>query len=162
MEKFAVEIRWALVFGAMSLLWMMLEKMAGLHDQHIAKHAIYTNLVAIPAIAVYVFALRDKAKESFGGNMNFRQGFYTGLWITFFVTLLSPITQLITSLVITPNFFQNAIQYAVESKTMTQDQAEQYFSLKNYLIQGLFGAPVMGILTSAIVAFVLDKTRKKK
>lgn len=40
MEKFAVEIRWALVFGAMSLLWMMLEKMAGLHDQHIAKHAI--------------------------------------------------------------------------------------------------------------------------
>ncbi|MFN7327183.1 MAG: hypothetical protein ACK5SQ_11430, partial [Chitinophagales bacterium] len=62
MEKFAVEIRWALVFGAMSLLWMMLEKMAGLHDQHIAKHAIYTNLVAIPAIAVYVFALRDKAK----------------------------------------------------------------------------------------------------
>ncbi|MFN7326657.1 MAG: DUF4199 domain-containing protein, partial [Chitinophagales bacterium] len=94
--------------------------------------------------------------------MNFRQGFYTGLWITFFVTLLSPITQSITSLVITPNFFQNAIQYAVESKTMTQDQAEQYFSLKNYLIQGLFGAPVMGILTSAIVAFVLDKTSRKK
>lgn len=93
--------------------------------------------------------------------MNFRQGFYTGLWITLFVTILSPLTQIITSWVITPHFFQNATQYAVESKTMTQEQAEHYFSLTNYLIQGLFGAPVMGILTSAIVAFVLDKTSKK-
>lgn len=161
MEKVALEIRWALVFGAMSLVWMMLEKMVGLHDVHIAKHVLYTNLVALPAIAVYFFALKDKSKQAYGGKMDFRQGFYTGLWITLFVTILSPLTQAISFWVITPNFFQNMIQYVVESKSMTQEQAEQYFSLQKYLIDGVWGAPVMGILTSAIVAFVLEKTSRR-
>lgn len=161
MEKFALEIRWALIFGAMGLVWMMGEKMAGLHDVHIAKHALYTNLIALPAIAVYVFALKDKSKQAYGGKMDFRQGFYTGLWITLFVTILSPLTQVITSLVITPNFFPNMIQYVVEKQSMTQEQAEQYFSLKKYVIEGLWGAPVMGIVTSAIVAFVLEKTSRR-
>jgi hypothetical protein len=40
------------VFTIMTLLWMLLEKSVGLHDKHIDKQAIYTNLIALPAITL--------------------------------------------------------------------------------------------------------------
>lgn len=65
---------------------------------------------------------------------------------------MSPLTQVITSLVITPEFFENAINYAVSNGKMDQSAAEKYFNLNSYILQGLIGAPIMGIVTTAIVA----------
>jgi hypothetical protein len=48
----------------------------------------------------------------------------------------------------------------VANKIQTQSQAEMYFNLKSYTIQGIFGAFSFGVLTSAIVAFVI-KTKIK-
>jgi fumarate reductase subunit C len=160
MKNYRTEIRWALIFVAMSLLWMLLERIAGLHSTYISKHPVYTNFIAVPAIAVYVLALLEKRKKAYQGFMNYQQGFVTGLIITGIVTLLSPLTQVITSIVITPHFFDNAIAYAVSTGKLSQEKAEAYFSLSNYIIQGLIGAPVMGIITSAIVAlFTMKKNR---
>lgn len=159
MKNIKIEIKWALIFAAMSLAWMLIEKLAGLHDAHIDKHPIYTNFIAIPAIAVYVLALNDKRKNFYGGSMSYKQGFISGLIITLFVTVLSPLTQYITSTIITPDFFANAIEYAVANGKTSREAAEAYFSLKSYIVQGLIGAPVMGIVTTAIVAIF---TRGKK
>jgi hypothetical protein len=158
MTSFRYEIKWGLIFSVMTLAWMAFEKMMGWHDQHIDKHATYTNFVAIPAIAVYVLALLDKRKNHYGGHMSYAQGFMSGLVITVIVTLLSPLTQYITSTFITPGFFANATKHAVSKGMMTQEAAAQYFSLKNYIIQGLIGAPVMGLVTTLIVAIF---TRRK-
>jgi hypothetical protein len=158
MKSFRFEIKWALIFVVMSLAWMLFERMMGWHDEQISKHATYTNFVAIPAIAVYVLALLDKRKHYYGGHMSYAQGFMSGLVITAVVTLLSPLTQYITSTFIAPQYFPNAIRHAVSTNAMTQDAAEKYFSLKSYIIQGLIGAPVMGLVTTLIVAIF---TRKK-
>ena len=158
MKSLRFEIKWAIIFVVMSLAWMLFERMMGWHDEHIDKHATYTNFVAIPAIAVYVLALLDKRKNHYGGHMSYAQGFMSGLAITVFVTLLSPLTQYITSAFITPQYFPNAIKHAVSTNAMTQDAAEKYFNLKSYIIQGLIGAPVMGLATTLIVAIF---TRKK-
>jgi len=158
MNKFKLEIKWALFFTIMSLLWMLLERLLGLHDVHIEKHAIYTNFIAIPSILIYVLALFDKRKNYFKGTLSYKQGFICGLIITFIITLLVPLSQYITSTIITPNYFSNAINYAVENELMSKDDAMQFFNLKNYIIQGLIGAPIMGFLTTAIVAIF---TRKK-
>lgn len=160
MGKYKIEIKWALIFVAMGLLWMLLERIAGLHSTHIDKHAIFTNFIAIPAIAIYVLALLDKRKNDYGGTMTYKQGFICGLIITVIVTLLSPLTQLITTTLITPDFFDNMIEYVVEQDTMSREAAENYFNTKNYIIQGLVGAPVMGLLTTAIVAFFTKKEEK--
>ncbi len=137
---------------------MLLEKLAGLHDEHIDKHPIFTNFISIPAIAIYVFALLDKRKNFYKGAMTYKQGFITGLIITVIVTLLSPLTQYITSTVITPEYFPNMISYSVETGKLTQEAAEEYFNLRNYLLEVIIGTPIMGILTTAIVAIF---TRKK-
>lgn len=152
-----IEIKWGVLFAVMNLLWMMLEKSMGLHDEFIEKHANYTNLVAIPAIILYVIALLDKRKNDYNGVMTFKQGFISGLIITLVVTLLSPLTQYITSMYITPEYFNNVINYTVENGMLTKEAAEKQFNLNSYIIQGLLFAPVMGIATSLIVALFTQK-----
>jgi hypothetical protein len=157
MRKLSVEIKWALLFVAFTLVWMLGEKLAGLYSTHIDKHAIVTNFFAVPAIAIYVLALLDKRRNSYGGTMTWKQGFVCGLIITLFVTMVSPLTQVIIAKVIAPEYFPNVISYAVSSGEMEQAAAEEYFNLRSYIQQVLIGTPVMGIVTSAIVAIFTRK-----
>lgn len=160
MKNIKTEIKWGLLFVAMQLLWMTMEKLTGLHDEHIDQHMIYTNFVAIPSILIYVLALLDKRKKDYGGFMTYKQGFISGLIITAIVTLLSPLTQFLTSEVISPDYFANATEYAVSEGKMTREAAEEYFNLKSYLIQVIIGTPVMGIITTAIVAIFTRRSPK--
>tara|TARA_R100001143_G_C3360653_1_gene135260 strand:+ start:10527 stop:11003 length:477 start_codon:yes stop_codon:yes gene_type:complete len=157
MKKYRIEIKWALIFVGMMLLWMLMERLLGFHDAHIDKHAIVTNLIAIPAIAIYVFALLDKRKNFYDGFMSYKQGFISGLIITLIVTLFTPLIQYITSTVITPDYFSNIIEYTVNEGMMEREDAEAYFNLKSYMIQATIGAPIMGLLTTAVVAFFTKK-----
>jgi len=161
MEKIKIEIKWALIFIGMSLLWMVLEKMLGLHSTHIDKHMYLTNLFAIPAILVYVLALKDKKKNYYNGEMSYKQGFLSGLIITIIVTVFAPLTQWITSTIITPEYFPNVIAHSVETGYhKSLEEAEAYFNLKNYILQSTVGALIMGVVTSAIVAlFVRTKSK---
>ena len=152
MKKHKLELKWAFIFCAMSLLWMLAERLAGLHDVNIAAHAMYSNFVAIPAIIIYFLALREKRSIDFHGYMTFRQGFISGLFLSLFVAVLSPIVQVITFKIITPYYFENAIKYAVAHNLMTIDAALANFNLNAYMLQAFLGALFMGIVTSAIVA----------
>lgn len=160
MKNYLIELKWALLFVIMMLTWMWMEKVAGLHDIHINKHAIYTNFVAIPAIAIYVLALLDKRKNFYHGAMTFRQGFRTGLIITLIVTLFSPLMQYVTSTWITPDYFSNVISFAVSQGEMSQQEAQEYFNLKNYILQSFIGSFVMGLVTTLIVALLVKRGRK--
>lgn len=155
MNKYLTEIRWGIIFTAVMLLWMWGEQLAGLHGRLIAQHATYTNLFAIPAILIYVLALRQKKQRDYKGNMDWKQGMRAGLLITLVVVLLSPPAQWLTHKVITPEYFLNVQAYAVSQNMMTAEQAAEYFSLGNYILQSMIGAAIMGILTSVIVAFFL-------
>jgi len=135
------------------LAWMYFEKAIGLHDEHIGQHAIYTNLFAIIAITIYVLALRNKNSDFFNGSMNWKQGFISGIILSVFIAIISPLVQYIISTYVTPEYFQNIIDYAVENGKMTRENAEGYFNLKSYMLQSAFGALAMGVVTSAVVAF---------
>ena len=152
MKNIQTEIKWAILFVVMTLIWMMIERLTGLHDIHIDKHPIYSNLIAIPAIAIYVFALLDKKKNFYNDKMTYKQGFISGLIITAIVAIISPITQYISLTLITPHFFENAIQYAISKNMMTAEEANNEFNLKNYIVVGFIGSVVIGIITAAIVA----------
>lgn len=152
MGNLKIEIKWALTFAVISLLWMWLENSLGLHAEKIADHAMYTSFFAIPAITLYVLALLDKRKNHYHGEMTYKQGLISGIVITIFVAILSPLTQYITTTFISPEYYGNAIAYSVSIGEMTQAEAERYFNLQSYIIQAFFGALVMGVVTSAIVA----------
>jgi hypothetical protein len=145
MKNIRIEFKWALLFSLMGLLWMVLEKLTGLHDRYIDYHPYLTNLFAIPAIVVMVMALNDKKRNFYNQEMGYVQGFVSGL---------------ILSVVITPEYFSNAIQRSVEIGNFNSTaEAEANFNYPNYAIQGAIGALVMGILTTA-VAMIFIRTKK--
>jgi len=75
--------------------------------------------------------------------------------------LLTPAAQYITHNYISPQYFQNAINYSVERKVHTQEQADAYFNLNSYIIMASLAGLSMGVVTSAIVALVVrNKTNK--
>jgi hypothetical protein len=157
MKKFSVEIKWGIIFTLMTLGWMYLEKLLGWHDEKIEKHAILTNLYAIPATLVYVMALLDKRKNYYSGRINWLQGFVSGVYLSLVIAILSPLSQFLISNYITPNYFQNAIEHAVRAGEYTRLQAERYFTLGNYILHGSIFAIALGAVTSAAVAIFIRK-----
>lgn len=156
MRKYKIEIKWGLIFIVATLIWMGIENVVGLHTTHIDKHMIYTNLFGIIAILLYVFAMIDKRKNFYNGQMTWQQGFLTGLLISCIVAVFSPLSQLIVHKIIAPSYFSNAIEYGV-SIGRDREALTHYFSLKSYIVQAFFGAITMGIATSAIVAYFVKR-----
>lgn len=157
MKSIRIELKWALIFFVAGLLWMFFEKSMGWHDELIEMHPTYTNFIAPIADAIYVFALLDKRKQ-LQGFMNWKQGFVSGAIVTMIVALLTPLSQYLTHEIISPTYFQNAINYSVESGNATLEEAEAFFTIKSYAVQAFIGALLMGLVTSAIVAFFVKKS----
>ena len=155
MKKYSIEFKWAFIFIFMSLVWMLLERLTGLHDENIDQHAIYTNLIAIPAILIYYFAIKEKRDRFYKGQISFKQGFKSGLIISIMVTLITPLSLYISTKFISPEYFTNAVEYSVKNKLMVKNEALAYFNYKNYLVLSLMSAPVMGIITSLIISFII-------
>lgn len=160
MSKYKVELKWAVMFIVSMLLWMALEKISGLHNEHIDKHATFTNFFAIVAISIYLLALWDKRKVSYQDAMTWKQGFTSGLIISVIVAILSPIGQLITHYAISPDFFTNISAESVRQGMMTQEEASNYFNMQSYIIQSSAGALIMGLVTSAVVSLIIVNIKK--
>lgn len=160
MGKIQIELKWALIFTVVTLLWMVLEKLTGLHDTYIDYHMYLTNLFAIPAIIMMVMALKEKKRKFYEGDMSYMQGLVAGIILSIGIALLSPLGQWIISYVITPDYFTNAIKRSVELGYFEDTAAaEAQFNFKNYVIQSTIGALVMGIVTTAI-AMIFIRTKK--
>ncbi len=159
MKNIKIEIKWALIFSALVLAWMVLENLSGLHNRYIDYHLYLTNLFAIPAIWVMVLALKDKKKNFYKGKISYKQGLISGVILSIIIALISPLTQWITSFVIAPEYFPNVIKRSVElGYYQTTEQARAQFNYTNYALQGALGALVMGIVTTAIaMIFIRSK-----
>jgi hypothetical protein len=151
LKKFAIELRWALIFSLMYLVWMLTERLAGFHDIRLDQQSMVGPLILIPSIIIYGLMLRDR-KRSLEGKMTYSQGFLSGCMLTVFVVILSPLNQLLTLKIISPDYFANLIEYTVAQGALTPEQARQQFSIGNYVATGLIAGALTGILFSAILA----------
>lgn len=161
MGRVRVEVKWAFLFSLMSLAWMVLEKLCGLHGKYIDYHLYLTNLYVIPAIWFIVMALRDKKRSFYNNHMTYVQGLLSGVILTVFITLLSPLVQWVISYVITPEFFPNVIKRSVElGYFSTTEKARAVFNYRNYAINATVFAFVFGVLTT-VVAMIFIRTKEK-
>ncbi|MBP6610000.1 MAG: DUF4199 domain-containing protein [Paludibacter sp.] len=161
MKTIKIELKWALIFSAVSLIWMLIEKLTELHSTYLDYHIYLTNLFAIPAITVMVLALRSKKKDYYRQQMSYLQGLISGVVLSAFIALFSPLVQWVTTYVISPEYFPNVIKRSVElGLYKTTALAEANFNYTNYAIQGVIGSLLMGIVTTA-VAMLFLKTKNK-
>ncbi|MAT53111.1 MAG: DUF4199 domain-containing protein [Saprospirales bacterium] len=156
MQKYKTELKWAIIFTVATLLWMVFEKAMGWHDVAIADHPKYTNLFIFIPVVIYALGMVEHRKK-LGGLMTWKQGFMFGMRVTVIVVLLAPLAQWLTHTFITPDYFQNAINYAVEHNIAPKEQLEAYFNLKSYIVQSVLMGLVMGAFTSAVVALIFRR-----
>jgi len=160
MKKILTELKWAFIYSAIVLAWTGIERVSGLHGKNIANQYIFSNLVYIPLTAMYIFALLDKRFHYYKHKFSYLQGFASGLLLTFFALLISPATQLISYMVISPHYFQNAIDYAVGEGKMNMVAANEYYNLQTSIIQNLITTSVFGISASSVISLFTMQTRK--
>lgn len=159
MKSLKLELKWGLIFAAIGLLWMVLEKIMGLHDTRIADHPKFTMLFIPVAFLVYFFALRDRQRQD--GRLTIKAAVLSGLIIGLVVMILSPLSQYIVHNFISPDYFNNAIDYAVSSGNASLAEAEAYFNFKSYLMQAAVSAPIMGAVTGLIVGGIMILLQKR-
>lgn len=157
MKKVKIEIKWAVIFIVALLVWMLLEKTLGWHDEKIADHYWLTFFFIPFAFLMFILALREKRRRYYNNQMTWLQGFKTGFLISIFVALLSPLAQFITHNYITPEYFNNVIEYSVTNDLMTLKKANAYFNLTNYMWQSALGALIMGTFTAALTAIFMRR-----
>lgn len=162
MKNIRIEIKWAIYFVLMTLAWMLLEKVSGLHGKNIDYQMYLTNVFAIPAIWFMVLALKDKKKNYYSNFMTYKQGLISGVILSLFIALLSPLTQWIISYVISPEYFPNVIKRSVElGYYPNTEAAEAQFNYKNYAISSTIFAFIFGVLTTAI-AMIFIRSKGKR
>ncbi|MCB0464367.1 MAG: DUF4199 domain-containing protein [Aequorivita sp.] len=157
MKKILIEFKWAILFTIAMLCWILLEKILGWHEEKIADLWWLTMLFAPVAILMYLLEMREKRRRVYGGRMTWAQGFLTGIILSFFVALLSPLAQYITHNYITPEYFNNVIEYSVTNNLMTRTKANDYFNINSYMWQSALVAFGGGIIFSAVVAIFVRK-----
>ena len=150
-------IKWAAILFVATLIWMMFEKYMGWHGEKIDRHAIFTHLYDGLFLVVFILAFRKKRKKMKGRAFRWSHGFKFGLGITLIMSALSPLTQILIHKFISPEFFPNVINYAVENGALTREAAENQFNLKSYIIQNIIGTFTLGGVISAVLALVFRK-----
>jgi hypothetical protein len=139
------------------ILWMLAEKLLGLHDEHIAQQEFYANFFGFVAIGIYLLALYDKRKNYHNGFMNWKEGFKSGAIITAGIVILSPLVQFLINEYIAPDYFLNSAELKIANGEMAREEAQSFYSYKNYIIQSMVWAAITGIITAAIVALLLRR-----
>lgn len=155
-----IQIKWAIYFSIITLLWMVGERIVGLHTTFIDQHMYWTNLFAIPAIWVMVLALKDSKKTLYNNSMSYVQGLLCGSVLSVLIAVLGPLTQWIISYVITPDYFDNAIIRSVElGYYPSVELAKEYFNYESFAIGFSSFAIIFGIATT-IVAMIFLKSKQ--
>jgi len=157
------ELKWAVIFNLAILLWMLMERLSGLHGRYLEYHYYITNVFFIPAIWLIVLALKAKKKVDYAGTMTYRQGVISGLVLTGFIAAMSPISQWITSYVISPDYFTNVIPLSVELGYFDSiPTAEAHFNFKNYVLGGLISWIVLGLVTTSIAMIFIRSPKSEE
>ncbi len=143
----------------LTLLWLAVEFMVGLHEEPLIKYHPYITLLAfIIPVVVTRMAIQEKT-ESLDGKITFKQAFAAGFLVAFFAAVLAIPTQFIFHKLVNPDFFSSMIDYSMKRAEeikidpgKARQEAEMYFNLTSYIVQSGLATLVVGTIVAAIMA----------
>lgn len=153
------EFKTALLIALAGFAWAVIEFITGLHSSRIELHSVITWFAMIPVLFIYIWHYRQIKKHS-QGQLTFKKGFLSGMFVTGVAMPLSMIGFLLFYYLINPNFFTAFTNYSVENKIMTTEEASKYFNLNSYLVQIAIGILIIGLLLSLILSFIFKSKAK--
>ncbi len=156
MKKFAIEIKWALIYILLFVAWMTLEKEMGYHDINIKWQPVFNLLFIFPTFILYVLALLEKKKKYYHDQMSWKQGMIAAIIMSFIIVIFSPISQFITHEIISPDFLENTINFTVKQKKLTLTEAKEYTTLTSSIWKNISDGLSFGVVFGAIVAYLIQ------
>ena len=155
MKQFSIEFKWAFNFFIASMLWMMIEKTLGYHDEKIQYQPLFSMLFGLVTIGIYIFALREKKVKFYHNQMNWREGFVSGLTLSLVIGLFTTMIEYTKHHVISPYYLETMQNIIIEQKKMTPENAGNFFTFSNTLSQSIFYVISFGSVLAAVVSLVI-------
>jgi hypothetical protein len=160
MKYFAIEIKWAVILSLSTLVFAYVADYFGFFTEKIAYYQAFALLLVPVWCIVYYLGIREKKIEFFKGQMDWKRGFVSGIFMAGIAAFLAPFGEWYTYEVIAPEYFSNAIALMVDAGKMTDEQASTYFSLNSYIMQSIFTTLSGGVVIAALVALILKSNIK--
>ncbi len=154
MNKIGIELKWAGIITAFTCLWAALEQALGYHKDF-SNILITAFIYYIILTFLWAIAFIDK-KKSLGKNTvwEFKSAFKFGLILTGLLTILSPISQYIIYENISPDYFNNMIEYQMAKGRQTRESLELIHNINFAIRQGVMNSLSLGVIYAALYAWV--------
>ncbi len=149
-----IEFRAAVLISLLTLLWLSIEYAIGLQDRFIAIYPFVTLLSIVIPVYCYRKAFTEKSMQ-LHGNLNFKQGFISGLGITFFTSLLCILVQIAFVKGINPDFISTMLDHAVSDAHQRPEVAAAFINTQAYVIGSVLLTFVSGLFITLILSAVM-------
>lgn len=149
MKKYSIEIKWSIILGLLYLGWLLFEKVLGFHSMKALYEPLF-NLLFTPVFGfIFYMAIKNKKQVDFSNEMNWKQGFGSGIILAFFATLTTSIATYLVFLIISPGFFENAI------KMSSKENMEDQYNIGIFIKNNIFDKLSFGVVFAAISSYFL-------
>jgi nitrate/nitrite transporter NarK len=165
MKQFSIEFKWAFNFFIASMLWMMIEKTLGYHDEKIQYQPLFAMIFGLVTVGIYILALREKKQKFYQNQMNWREGFVSGLTLSLVIALFTTMIEYTKHHVVSPYYLETMKKIIVEQNKMTLENADNFFTFSNTLSQSIFYVISFGSVLAAAISLAIkskEQTIDKK
>lgn len=150
-------LRFGILSGLLSLLWLAFEFMFGLHDTYIDFHPYVTLLGLVIPILVMHFFIKQLEEET-TIRLAFKDYLVSGVVLALLMGILAIPVQLVFHYVINPDFFESMINHAlVNSYFATIKEATAEFNFNAYLLKSVVGTFVFAAFLALLMAFLRSR-----
>ena len=154
MEKFGIEIKWAAIITLSTCIWGLIEKQLGWHKDF--SMILLSILIQFLILIVLIFvAFIDKKKNFYNNSWSFKQAFKFGLFLTALLTVLNPLAQYIIYQSISPDYFENIIQYQLAKGRFTRENLLEIHNIDLKIREGVTNTLSIGVIFTALFAYLL-------
>ncbi|MBQ0116348.1 MAG: DUF4199 domain-containing protein [Flavobacterium sp.] len=161
MNKIPHIAKWAIRFTFAGVFWSYLENFLGYHNENIQNYFTFSMLFGLIYFIFYYLMLNDINKSFYDSKISYKSAFISSSIFTLVITFLSPLPQLIMHNYIAPDFFANGIALSALKAPEKQELAKTFYTLSNFIMQGILNSFSLGILFSAAMPLLFVKKTTK-
>ena len=148
-----------IIIGVLTVLWLLLEYVSGLHDKHHEIFFIVTHFVfLIPAVGIYL-SLSKIRKRYYGGSLTLKQGFLAGLFISIVYSAVAGLGQYLYHIYVNPEYFDAMITQS-ETMGVKREDAQGFFNSTSYVTSVIISYFFVGVILSLVMGLILKKGSK--
>src|SRR5690606_8774150 len=154
MEKFGIEIKWAAIITLFLCVWDFVENRLGWHKDF-SMIIVATLLQYVFFIVLLFLAFLDKKNNYYNKQWTFKEALTFGIFLTGLLTILNPLAQYIIYQSISPNYFDNLIEYQLAKGRSTREELLQIHNMELKIREGVMNTLSMGVIFTGLFAFIL-------